>query len=296
MRTVLERLQDGRGLRFTPVQVWYAVGRKKIPSGLGGYIATHIGGSVALIALTIALLATGTVTGSEAGFAIAGALLLLVVLNICVARSRPWFVAHATIQIPLPYDRFRRDLLNRWVEFHGAPPGLVGEGWPIPDCVAQPRCAVLCPGRSVLTCLAANDAPRTWAMNLCERVDALPPSGPVFVLHDASLAGVAFLRQAREALGPRALDVGLVPRVVMASASALKLHMPRTMVDEAALHREPLSQEEIEWLAAGWWSPIAAVPPAKLLAGLGRVIERAEQTADPEWRRARAVGFLSWPA
>jgi hypothetical protein len=65
--------------------------------------------------------------------------------------------------------------------------------------------------------------------------------------------------------------------------------------DLARLRPDALTQEEIDWLAQGWWSPIAAVPPAKLLAAVDRSLQQIEETSDPDRRRAQAVGFLTWP-
>src|SRR5439155_9756182 len=131
---------------------------------------------------------------------------------------------------------------------------------------------------------------------LADHMDRLPPDVPVIVLHDASLSGVALAGQARATLGSRAFVAGLSPRAVLANASALRLHEPRPPeADTAFLRAEPLSEAEIEWLAEGWWSPIAAVPPAKLLTALERALERIEDAADSDRRRARAIGFLTWP-
>jgi hypothetical protein len=56
-----------------------------------------------------------------------------------------------------------------------------------------------------------------------------------------------------------------------------------------------LDQREVEWLRQRWWSPIAAVRPRRLLAAVTKAAERAG-AADADRRRARRVGFLTWPA
>jgi hypothetical protein len=182
--------------------------------------------------------------------------------------------------------------------YGGPPPGWVDEGTSSPPAyVEHPRSAVLCADRSVLACLAANDVARSRAMVLAERIEQLPPEIPVIVLHDASVPGLLFADHARAALGARAVVAGLAPRAVLANKSSLRLcegWQPRD--DLARLRPGSLSQAEIDWLAEGFWSPIAAIPPAKLLAAVDRSVQRIEEMVDPDRRQALAIGFLTWPA
>ena len=148
----------------------------------------------------------------------------------------------------------------------------------------------------MLNCLAANDVPQARDMLLTDRIEQIPPDLPVIVLHDASLPGLLFADSARAALGPRAVLAGLAPRTVMASRSPLRLREGAPPPEDLArLRRDSLTQEEIDWLAAGWWSPIAAVPPARLLTAVDRAVEQIGEMSDPDRRRAQAVGFLTWP-
>ncbi|WP_433198110.1 hypothetical protein ACQP1G_03015 [Nocardia sp. CA-107356] len=294
VRTLAERLGAGRGLRFTLVQLWYAAGRKKVPDAERVYKRVRIGVSVTIVVVAFLLMVT---RAAPAGAVILLGVPVLALTIVGLHVARPWFQQRATVRMPVPYNVFRRDVIDRWTSVHGGrPPGSIDEAQVRPPVVDQPRFAVLCPDASVLACLAANNVSQTWAMALSDRIDRLPPDVPVIVLHDASLPGVALAGQARVVLGGRAVVVGLSPRAVSANASALRLREPRPpQADTAFLSREPLSVAEIEWLAEGWWSPIAAIPPAKLLAVLERAVERVEDAADPERRRAREVGFLTWP-
>ncbi|WP_051181422.1 hypothetical protein [Nocardia vinacea] len=292
MRKLAERLGDGRGLRYTLVQLWYAAGRKKVPDVARVFKRVRIGLGVAIVVVAFFLMVSGA---APPGVVFPLGALVLALAIVGIGAARPWFLSRATVRMPVSYDIFRRDVVGRWTPIYGGPPpGSVDEGLVRPPAVDRPRFAVLCPDRSVLACLAANNVSQTWAMALTDRIDQLPLDVPVIVLHDASLPGIALAGKARVALGNRAVVVGLSPRAVLANASALRLREPQPQ-DTAFLHGEPLSAAEIEWLAEGWWSPIAAIPPAKLLMVLERAVERIEDASDPDRRRAREVGFLTWP-
>ncbi|WP_433758425.1 hypothetical protein [Nocardia sp. CA-135398] len=294
MRKLAERLGDGRGLRYTLLQLWYAAGRKKIPDVERAFKRARVGVGVAVVVIAIVLTVSGA---APAAVVIPLGVPVLVLAIFAMGAARPWFLRRATVPMPVLYSTFRRDVIGRWTSiYRGLPPGAVDEDRVRPPALERPQFAVLCPDRSVLACLAANDVPQTWSMALSDRIDRLPPDVPVIVLHDASMPGIAMAGKARVALGARAVVVGLSPRAVLANASALRLRDPRPQPqDTAFLHGEPLSAAEIQWLAEGWWSPIAAIPPAKLLTVLERAVERIADAADPDRRRAREVGFLTWP-
>ncbi|MFI6364760.1 hypothetical protein ACIBG0_18630 [Nocardia sp. NPDC050630] len=257
MRKLAERLGDGRGLRYTLVQLWYAAGRKKVPDAARVFKRVRIGVGVAIVVGTFFLMVSGA---APAGVVIPLAVLVSALAIVGIGAARPWFLRRATVRMPVSYDMFRREVVGRWTPIYGGPPpGSVDEGQVRPPAIDRPRSAVLCPDRSVLACLAANNVAQTWSMALCARIDQLPPEVPVIVLHDASPAGIAVAGKARVALGSRAVVVGLSPRAVLANASALRLREPQPQ-DTAFLHGEPLSAAEIEWLCEGWWSPVLTWP------------------------------------
>lgn len=294
MRKLAEKFGDGRGLRYTLVQLWYAAGRKKVPDVRRVFNGVRIAVWIAIGVLTVLLVVSSAMGPVPA---IIVAIVALVLADFGLRTAKPWFLSRTTVRMPVSYNTFRRDVIGRWSPIYGGPPPCsVDETMVKPLVVQQPRYAVLCPDRSVLACLTANNLPQTGAIALTDRIDLLPPQVPVIVLHDASLSGIALAGQARAALGTRAVVAGLSPRAVLANASMLRLCEPRPTERETAfLRREPLSELEIEWLADGWWSPIAAIAPAKLLAAVQRAVERAEDAGDPDRRRAREVGFLTWP-
>ncbi|MFD7560819.1 hypothetical protein ACFV9E_40815, partial [Streptomyces sp. NPDC059835] len=56
-----------------------------------------------------------------------------------------------------------------------------------------------------------------------------------------------------------------------------------------------LSEEDAAWLAAGFWSPVAAVPPALLLTVVKKAVARAVAAASAPSGPAPEHGFLTWP-
>ena len=308
-----QRLSDGGKLRYTPVQLWYAAGRKKLRpprpefNKARFFVALAIAGLV-FVAIMSGVFVASTRGGMAAGaafflaavvaFFLAAAALVFIILILRALWPRPRIRRMAPIRMPVDYNMFKREVRGRWASVYGGPPpGWVDEPTPSPPAsVSHPRSALLCPDRSVLACLAANDVARSRAMVLAERIEQLPPEVPVIVLHDASVPGLLFADHVRAQIGPRAVVAGLAPRAVLASKSLLRLCEGLQPQDDLArLQRGSLSQAEIDWLTEGFWSPIAAIPPAKLLAAVDRSVQRIEEMVDPDRRQALAIGFLTWP-
>ncbi|MET7768093.1 hypothetical protein [Nocardia sp. NPDC005366] len=295
VRKLAERLGDGRNLRYTLPQLWYAASRRQLPDLRKKFIRRRLMVSVPIAVATFVLLLTALFPGM---LVLGLGITALVLVNVLLTALRPRYMRTAPVRMPVSYDRFHKEVVGRWLQVYGAPPlGSVNERAELPPAPRSPRLALLCPDHGVLVCLSANNVAETWGMALASRIDRLPPEVPVLVLHDASVPGIAFAAQARAALGKRAVPVGLTPRALLGKDKALRLRDPvdSSVVDVARLRAEPLSNAEIAWLAEGWWSPLAAVPPAKLLAALTRAVERVEEAADPDRKRAREVGFLTWP-
>ncbi|WP_424187165.1 hypothetical protein ACOBQX_04855 [Actinokineospora sp. G85] len=105
------------------------------------------------------------------------------------------------------------------------------------------------------------------------------------VLHDASVPGLRLAARAKATLGSRALVVGLSPAQARGMTSIPALRGRRH--DPADLADLRLPHADTQWLAEGWWRPVGALAPRKLLAAVDR--------ADPAHRQAAALGFLTWP-
>ncbi len=295
VRKLAGKLGDGGRLRYTVAQLWYAAARKEM--GKPGTPLEGCGCGV-FLAGVLAVLVIGGVNGFDPGvlrgLAIGvGALVVLANVLIMVRRAR--LRREAAVSVPMPIGEFRDMILRRWPGIYGAwPPGLVDEERATAPVVAQPRVALVCPDRAVLACLADNGVPQRLGMALTMSPENLPPAVPVVVVHDADVPGCRLAASVRAALPGRVVvDAGLHPRTVLRREGLVRLR--RKPFAPAELAGLPLGVEEVGWLSQGWWSPVAAIPPAQLLAAVAAAARRAEGATDPDRRRAERVGFLTWP-
>jgi hypothetical protein len=295
-----ERLSDNGKLRYTARQLWYALSRKALRANARSS-AIGCGWGVALLVLFISgsCLYTG-IKERAWGFVATAAVVLLVCVSLSIValanrRTR-------TLDMPMRYEAFTGTLLDRWRRVYGQPPlGFAAmadfPGRVVPD---SPVLAVLCPDRSVLLCLQANDIPQRLHAALVSRIDQVPVRVPVLVLHDASPDGCRLAGEVRGALpGRRVMDAGLRPHQVMAAKGAVRLRTaPLDEHQVARLRDARLPAKELAWLAQGWWSPIGAVRPAVLVARVEEAARRAGSRAsvDSAEKAAKELGFLTWPA
>lgn len=284
VRRQAARLAEG-GLSFTPRQLWYAVSRAKIstPTPLEGW------GCGLFLLLTALVTVFGFAiqpSGNVLSAVIAVAVAVLVGGNVVFAALRPFLAARKEIRPPVPEVRFRA-MLTDWRRVYGTSPAGMIDTVPPPR-VRTPEAAVVCHDETVLDCLTANGFPHRDKVALATRANGVPPGVPVVLLHDASVTGLRFAAATRAALPGRVVvDAGLRPSTVLRHRGLLRLRGERGSWVE--LHDHGLSREEIEWLTAGWWSPIGAVPPAKLLSAVDRALARTDRA------RAVEVGFMTWP-
>ena len=285
VRRQAARLAEG-GLSFTPRQLWYAVSRSKVSQPVkpleGCGCGTFLFLFFAMIVFGVAFQPREEVF---AGVAI-GAVGVLITVNVVFAALRPFLAARKEIRPPVPEVRFR-SMLADWRRVYGASPaGMIDSV--APQRVQAPEAAVVCHDETVLDCLTANGFPHRTKVALATRANGVPPGVPVVLLHDASVTGLRFAAATRAALPGRVVvDAGLRPSTVLRHRGLLRLRGERGSWVE--LHDHGLSREEIEWLTAGWWSPIGAVPPAKLLSAVDRALARTDRA------RAVEVGFMTWP-
>jgi hypothetical protein len=295
VRKLATKLGDDGRLRYSMTQLWFAAAGKQLRTPRGelpgaGCVVVFFG------AVAFLLFAAGnSFRGDVVGLlipVIGGAVVLT--YTIIVLRRR-WYRREGVIDMPVPLADFR-GLIGRWARIHGGPPpGLVDVRQLAVPTVTKPRLALLCQDRAVLGCLIANDVPGTHAIAITTSPARLPSGVPVVVLHDASLAGCVFAAKARGGLpGRPVLVAGLRPRTALANSTLTKLREQR--VPRERLAGLGLNAREVDWLAEGWWSPLAAVSPKRLLAAVAKATERASAAVDPDRVRARRVGFLTWPA
>jgi len=222
---------------------------------------------------------------------------------LCRAPRRPAF----TVPAPVGYRRFQA-MLERWP---GAVPGLLtGPREPAPAPAPEvfdyglPR-VLLCQHRGIADMLLANrlhmeSACPVFALDDLPLDPRLPDSvrrgdGRVYVLHDASLAGLAAVAAVRGWAG----EVPVAP-LGLRPAHAAALHLPRIRRRQANgtdAPGESLEPWEVRWLRSGRAAEVAAVNPARLLRTVHRLVRnqsRRRRTL-PRLRRLSAAGFLSWP-
>ncbi|MGW7353379.1 hypothetical protein [Streptomyces sp. NPDC054784] len=242
----------------------------------------------------------------------------------------PWHRApRALPYTPAPalrYGEFRA-LLHR----HGEVPGLLpavaapagsrppaGRHTPEPDLFdfGLPRLLV-CESDAVAVMLRANGIPTESACPVYGAGDLPLDAGvsrmltqagraTVYVLHDASVRGLAFPARlrARAEVPPevRVVPLGLRPR----QAGAVHLTHGRGPARAPGPDPGPgldpapgpaLSRWEADWLRRGRFTEVAAVRPASLLRTVHRMVRDvpAAPSQLSELRRARDAGFLTWP-
>ncbi|MGW6917195.1 hypothetical protein ACWGB8_25680 [Kitasatospora sp. NPDC054939] len=310
MRRIATRITDDGRLHATVDQLRWACERKGRPDpryrgSRGGAGCLAVVGTVALFA------AFGFKSWPAVLLALAGAAVLgLAVRSYSMADT---LAPPAPVHPQRSPESFRGSVVERWQKVYGRLPERVVDENDVaprtPD--GPPALALLCPDRAVAGFLHANDFPRRQRALIVTDLRLVPDGVPVAVLHDASPQGCLLVAEARRSLpGRRVVDAGLPARAVLAAeATYVHLRDPHRSAELGPrLQQLPgLGPAELAWYADGWWSPLAAVRPRKLLAAAERAAQRA--TAAPSFakraataedpaetrRRALAVGFLTWP-
>jgi hypothetical protein len=296
VRKLGERLSDGNRLRYTVTQLWYGAARKQLgetKTPLAGCGCFLIFGGLASIGVIAGLI---HVDAESIGGVLLGVGVVVVLAYVLLVMVRGRMRREAVLRPAVPLGEFRDMILRRWAEvYRGLPASMIDEEMATAPVVAHPRIALVCPDRSVLACLAANGVPQTFAMLLTMSPENLPPGVPVVVVHDASAEGCRFAAWVRAgSTGRVVVDAGLRPSAVQRKEGMIRLR--RKPFAPGELAGLPLTHAEVTWLAQGWWSPVAAIGPAPLLAAVTKAAQRAQAVGDPEHRRAEQVGFLTWPS
>ncbi len=302
VRRITDGLTDNGRIRVTPGQLWYALTRKRLtestfaPGCAGGALFGGV------------LLGLWGIFGGMPYMLYAAGALLATALGVLMARQMG-----AGLGIP-PMSRgeFRSEALAAWLRVYGnLPSGVVDDGghpWPRRPATAPPPTAVLvCPDPSIAAFLAAGGLPERHGIALVQGPEqvtallpALPPRGPVLVLHDADARGELLLRQLRDTVpGRRVVDAGVSVRTVRGLPKAVPYRDPARKPAAQEMRRltalGEFTPEELKWLAQGWRFPLVGLPPARLLAVLDGLAEQIGRSVDAERRDAAEVGFMTWP-
>ncbi|MFD9408217.1 hypothetical protein ACFWBN_14520 [Streptomyces sp. NPDC059989] len=303
VRRIATGLTDNGRIRITPGQLWYALSRKRLreaefaPGCAGGAL---VGG---------VLVSFWAIFGKLPFMLYVAGALLATALGIVIARQMGAGQGIA----PMTRGSFRSEALAEWLQVYGSlPAGVVDDGgqpWPRrPADAPAPHAVLVCPDPSIAAFLAADGLPDRHGIALVQGPEhvtallpALPPRGPVLVLHDADARGELLLRQLRDTHPGRPIvDAGVSLRTVRSLPKAVPYREPERKPSAEEMHRltalGEFTEEELKWLAQGWRFPLVGVPPVRLLAVLDRLAEQIGRGVDAERRHAAEVGFMTWPA
>jgi hypothetical protein len=283
-------LGNNGGYRYTTTQLWYAASRKTLARSGRFPVGRLI---LSLIAIPVLAVLGGTL---DAPFLWVVASVLTIGWTIYLTV---WIARRDTRRVnPLmSHQTFVRNMLDAWRQTYGGDvPGVVRENGIDPNEPSKrPALVVLSHSHPALVGLYANNVPQRQNVALAYRFEQVPAGVPVVLLHDVSVYGYRFAAKARAALGGQVVaDLTPRPVAVKAAKGAVKLREPAPPTETIRWLRATglLTDADVDWLARGWWSPIAALRPSALI---GRVAAAAQRAGDPERRTAAAVGFLTWP-
>ena len=325
-RRVVEKVSANGTIWYTPSQLHHALARKVVAEqkrdlGTVGCFSLIVTGGIILLTSQFSELIVVPATLL---------CVLLVIVVIIIWRRRPLLS-----KLPMSRDDFPRRVLDEWYKtYNVVPHGLItskhraNTSAYVPP-LAQLTAILACPERDILLCLQANGIPQQYGLGLLPTegpftrdeealLITLPlrPDLPLFLLHDASLAGLLLSQTIGMSLGlhaeHRIVDLGLRPSHVLKyklmqlgeEPSPELLSILTRQVNTTTGAEAPLSMEEFKWLKKGYYSPILAVNPVRLLRVVHDAITEHRQQlqrsklVDPEQqaqRQAQAVGFMSWP-
>ncbi|MEV6251336.1 hypothetical protein AB0M38_35025 [Streptomyces sp. NPDC051742] len=307
-RIAAEATESGR-LRMTVTQLWYlsrtysscrvAKPARGIRAGVRWLVAAP---------LALLLLVAGALTHGPPGtIAVTVTAAVAVVVAASVMRYRP---AEAPRSYISPAEgEFRQMMAGPWqAAYRKLPPGVADDGPRAPAPreapVDRPEAVILCTDHAVAVFLRVNGIPAKLKALLVEArpsaahealVD-VPEGLPVVVLHDASTLGALLAPLLRQAYPDRVvLDAGLPAAAVRTRRGAVHRVAKAPGASAADLRSVAgLSEADAAWLAQGFWSPLAAVPPRRLEAVVTAAVRQARAARTAGLRSPD--GFLSWPA
>jgi hypothetical protein len=221
--------------------------------------------------------------------------------------------------MPMSLEQFRDKIIKRWTAIYGErPAGLIDSRTKRSDQPSsdQLRGVLLCPKQDILACLRANGIHQKLGLGLIPANTELTqaeqaltaelrsrPDLPVFVLHDASPAGVLLAENVRQKLKRKVIDLGIHPRQAI-EHNLVKLGAKPSAEDMKRLQElhtsGQLTQAEFDWLNKGFYSPVLALTPNRVIRILTNAVERGSTAAAPlpptPEEQAKTIGFMTWPA
>jgi hypothetical protein len=288
----LSQQLGGNGVyRYTVNQLYFNAMRKAVRSKtafpLGALVVTTL---IAVVLTVVAAVGLPALFIPVALYVVGWVLYLVYRIN--TRRTR-------TIDPPVSRTAFHTLAVEGWRTAYGHDlPGLVRDQdlHSLPRKHPKPVLVVLAPSRSAIAALRINDVTNRYRVSLAHAFAEVPSDVPVALLHDISVDGYRFAGEARATFGQRVVaDLTPRPKAARAARAALKLRQPWPADDVVGWLRASrlLDDDEVDWLARGWWTPIESVRPSNLVK---RVAAAATRNTDPEQRAAAAIGFMSWPS
>lgn len=328
LEQLAEKLSANGTLFYSVEHLYFAALRKLV--ALKPASSSFIKRALQLLTLGIIIFIVGGVMlDVSANNPTAGLSMLMVVLLVAGVSMVVWVLRADRRRyppLPISVEQFTGQIIKPYQQlYQRLPQGLLDNEQrnrfkpelPAPQHL---RGALVCPDRAVCETLLANGVPSRFGLavlpahepfNRAEKshLEQLRQQAhlPLLLLHDASPQACLWATRPLAPLGlatepkRRVVDLGLHPRTMIKQ----KLMTLKAKPDEALL--QPLQQagslsaEELAWLQAGNYSPLAVLPPARLLALIERVrlppVNRPPAPpAEPEPEQlARAIGFMSWP-
>jgi hypothetical protein len=287
-----QQLGGNGAYRYTVNQLYFNASRKAVRDKTGFPVGALV--LTTIIAVVLAVVATaGDVPALfiPVSLFVIG-LMLYLVYRVTTRRTR-------TIDPPMNRTSFHTVAVDGWRKTYGQDlAGLVRDQdlHSLPRQHPTPVLVVLAPSRSAIAPLRVNDVTNRYRVTLAYAFEEVPPDVPVALLHDISVDGYRFAGQARTTFGQRVVaDLTPRPKAARTARAALKLRQPWPAVDVVGWLRASrlLDNDEVDWLAKGWWTPIESVRPSNLVK---RVAAAANRNTDPDQWAAAAIGFMSWPS
>lgn len=280
-RSAVQKLSNNNRLFFTSQQLQFAVSRKKMKPG--GFI---------VVLIVVGIISTVIVSTLIWPFGIALFFFWLFLIVFLKIFYKP------TVSLPQSAVEFERSVLSSWCDVYGQLPSDLVMKFAAPGDFENPKGILICESIDAVMCLNANNLGR----NLSLVIDTRPQKAfelirkhgklPVYVLHDASVAGVGFFEKVKEHLRNQApvIDIGLRPE------NLLKSNFPKMRENGLnADHLKNLTAEERDWLNRGYFVPLYVLRPEKLIQYVKKHVEKkGGSIKETDEKRARNIGFMTW--
>ncbi|APE19696.1 hypothetical protein SVEN_0194 [Streptomyces venezuelae ATCC 10712] len=305
IKRIAEKATEGGRLRMTVTQLWYLsrTSSGTSPARPARGIRPGVRWLVAAPLAVLLLVAGNFVPGVPGAVTVTAA--VAVVVTASLMRFRP--ATRASSYITPSESQFRQMMAGPWAVAYGKPlPRVVDDGphapHPRTPPPARPRVVILCTDHAAAVFLRRNAIPARLDALLVEAAPGAAPEAladapaglPVVTLHDADALGALLAPLLRQAHPDRVVvDAGLPVTAVRTRRGAVHRVSSAATPSAADLRSlAGLSGADAAWLAQGYWSPLAAVPPRRLEAAVTAAVRRALAA-----RPARSTdGFLTWPA